>query len=174
MNGLDNNEILQWILRHLPADTKFDFNRLRITDAPGYRTLRCDFPSDSGRKAYLARGIRHVVKAEPRLLLCVRNWDVFPSSGHLPLFVRLRESLGERRPVEEAPGHLFDAAEADDIISVLVLALEFFWDCFAMGESGTVAVKISHDEYVDVLSSVPSTVAGFEELFRRIESPPAQ
>src|ERR1041384_3461789 len=38
-------------------------------------------------------------------LLQVTTWGVWPSSENLHLFYRLRESYGERRLLNEAPGH---------------------------------------------------------------------
>ena len=40
-------------------------------------------------------------------LLWVTAWGVWESSENLHLFYRVRESYGERRLLEDAPGHLF-------------------------------------------------------------------
>jgi hypothetical protein len=65
----------------------------------------------------------------------------------MPLFERLRQAFGESRPVDEAPGLLVSPSEADDGISVLLLALLFVWDCHVVSGTGTDAVFVSHDEY---------------------------
>ncbi len=65
----------------------------------------------------------------------------------MPLFTRFRQALGERRPLIEAPGHLVTPAEADDGLSILIVSLQFVWDCHILTASGRDAIFVSHDEF---------------------------
>jgi hypothetical protein len=64
----------------------------------------------------------------------------------MPLFARLRQALGESRPLIEAPGHLLTPDEADDAVSILVVSLQFVWNCHILTSSGRDAVFVSHDD----------------------------
>jgi hypothetical protein len=122
-------------------------------------------PTDSGRKVALARSVLQAF-GSGETLIWVENWEVYPSSGHLPLAQRFREALGEKRLLNEAPGHLAGVEEKDDAISVVIMALEFFWDCLALHSSGEDMLFISHDEYWWFASKDKARVNGFEATFR--------
>ena len=105
------------------------------------------YPADSGAKVSLARYLFSLVAKEEETLLLVDDWAVWPSSQHMPLFTRFRESLGESRPLIEAPGHLVTPSETDDAVSIISTALRFIWDCYGISSSGRDAFYFSHDEY---------------------------
>jgi hypothetical protein len=65
----------------------------------------------------------------------------------MPLFRRLRQALGEHRPLIETSGHVALPHEADDAVSILVMSLQFIWDCYMLSASGRDAIFISHDEH---------------------------
>ena len=112
-----------------------------------FHIVELPYPADSGKKVYLARRLLSLVAPEGEALVLVDDWAVFPSCQHLPLFSRFREALGEHRPLIEAPGHLVDAADTDDAVSIVATSLLFFWDCYGISASGRNAFYISHDEY---------------------------
>src|SRR5205807_2801139 len=62
-------------------------------------------PVDSGAKVALARCVSEAMGGGDALLW-IRNWEIWPSSAHLPLFARLRQALGATRSPAEAPGQL--------------------------------------------------------------------
>lgn len=103
------------------------------------------YPEDSGRKVLLAREVIGQFAAG-EMLLWLGDWAAWPNSQHMPLFTRLREAFGEHRPLIEAPGHLFQASEIDDAVSVLAVAMLFLWDCHVFPKNGPVFVT-SHDEW---------------------------
>lgn len=108
--------------------------------------IAVQYPDDSGQKVLLAREVIGQLANAGEMLLWLDNWAVWPNSQHMPLFTRFREALGESRPVIEAPGHLIQAAALDDAVSVLAVAMLFFWDCHVFPASGPVFVT-SHDEW---------------------------
>jgi len=163
MTSLDRKSLVSWMGQSLAIEVQFNSQTcIPQLQAVGYTVTRYKFPADSGRKVYLARMIASLFKVEQNILVYLQNVGVFPSSSHRPLLYRLREAWGERRNVEEFPGHLFAAAEIDDVASLLILAYEFFWDCFIIGEGGSLAVYISHDEYYDLIYLDEAGIADFK------------
>jgi hypothetical protein len=57
--------------------------------------------------------------------------------------------LGETRHLSETPGHLAALTESDDLISTLVISIEFFWDCAVLPAGGRDFFFVSHDEYLE-------------------------
>lgn len=104
-------------------------------------------PSESGRKVWFAKFLYSLVDPFPELLLWLGDWAVWPSSQHMPLFTRIREALGEQRPLIEAPGNLAMPADAEDAISIMAVSLLFVWNCHVLTASGRDAIFISHDEF---------------------------
>ncbi|EDY22307.1 hypothetical protein CfE428DRAFT_0432 [Chthoniobacter flavus Ellin428] len=102
---------------------------------------------DSGKKVNLAKRLVSFVASESETLILVDDWAVWPSSQHLPLFTRFRESLGERRPLTEAPAHIITGTDRDDAISIVATSLLFIWDCYGISATGRDAFYISHDEF---------------------------
>jgi hypothetical protein len=78
---------------------------------------------------------------------------VWPSSAHLPLVVRLRQSLGCNGTLDEASGHLFEPSEAEDAMSFLILSLAFAWDCLLVDGNRKLLTFVSHDEYLVLMSA---------------------
>ena len=121
------------------------------------------YPDDSGAKVSLARFLLSLVEPDPETLLLIDDWDVWPSSQHMPLFTRFREALGEHRPLIEAPGHLVTAADMDDAVSIVATSLLFIWDCYGISSSGHDIFYFSHDEFCYFASSDPSVAARVTE-----------
>jgi hypothetical protein len=56
-------------------------------------------------------------------------------------------SIGEHRPLIEAPGQVLAPNEVEDCISIIAVALFFIWDCHILTASGRDAIFVSHDEF---------------------------
>ncbi|HEX8847996.1 MAG TPA: hypothetical protein VF761_00515 [Gemmatimonadaceae bacterium] len=92
-------------------------------------------------------------------LLWLTLWGVWPSSENWPVYYGLRGNLGERRSIDEAPGHLATAAsDRERLAKFLELALNHAWEGHVFAARGTetyTRVFISHDEWVSVASRHP-------------------
>lgn len=106
--------------------------------------------------------IYHRLKDDSCALVWLKNWGVWQSSGHVHLLLRLRQALGENRSLDETPGHLFSANESDDAVSVLILSLEFYWDCLLVGSALNFACGVSHDEYYSIMGKDDSIMLEIE------------
>jgi len=132
----------------------------------GFHLVAFRHPLDSGRKVWLSRYLYSLLDPAPELLVWVTEWSVWPSSEHLPLFERFRQSIGERQPLIETPGHLVEPLEHNDGISVLALAFLFVWDCYVIAASGRDALFTSHDEVGWFGSRDEQVARRVRELFR--------
>lgn len=97
--------------------------------SPPFHFVEFTLPKDSGRKVAFGRFLYSLVDPAPELLFWLGDWAVWPSSQHMPLFRRFRQALGEGRPLIDAPGHLLTPDEADDAVSILIVSLQFVWNC---------------------------------------------
>jgi hypothetical protein len=88
---------------------------------------------------------------EPRdaCLLWVTESGVWPTSENQHLYYRLRQSYGDRRRLEEAPGHLFLSYEAPDLVSFLQVGILCGWDMHLLPAVGYARAFVSHDEFVE-------------------------
>ena len=101
-------------------------------------------------------------------LFWITAWGVWPSSENMAVFDGYRKSLGEHRALWEAPAHIFDESELQQIECLLDLALYFYWDAFLFNK-GTLAFTTSHDECVSVHSSDEETLRAFQDSFSRLD-----
>ena len=121
------------------------------------------YRSDSGAKISMARFLFSLVAPEPETLLLLDDWTVWPSSQHMPLFIRFRQALGESRPLIATPGHLISASDNDDAVSIIATSLLFIWDCYGISSSGRDAFYISNDEVCHFASRDRSIAARVSE-----------
>jgi hypothetical protein len=105
-------------------------------------------PAGVHRRTAVAHALVEALDPTAPGLLWITAWGIFPGAENLALFDGYRRSLGENRPLHEAPGHVFDGASIEEIECILDLSLYFFWDATLLAE-GT-AARISHDEWIEL------------------------
>jgi hypothetical protein len=94
------------------------------------------------------RALEQVLQPRDRCLLWVTDWGVWRSSENLHLYYRLRQSYGDVRLLEEAPGHLFLSHESADLVSFFQVGLLCGWDMHLIPAEGYGRAFMSHDEFV--------------------------
>jgi hypothetical protein len=111
-------------------------------------------------------------KFEPfeQCLLWVTLWGIWTSSENWHLFYRLRETYGERRPIWDAPGHLFEKHESADLTTFIQLALIFGWDFYVLSAPSGQVAFVSHDEYLRFCTDDQETAQQIKHLLDK-ESP---
>jgi hypothetical protein len=85
-------------------------------------------------------------------LLWVTEYGIWPSSENNHLYYRLRQSYGDQRKLQEAPGHEFVAEELADLTSFLDLTIQFGWGAHLLSTPTAAYIFISHDEWILVQS----------------------
>ncbi|HEX8253015.1 MAG TPA: hypothetical protein VF846_07715 [Thermoanaerobaculia bacterium] len=171
MKIISNVECQSWIVGK--PHSSFTWESIEIRHK---HVMRYSMPADAGRKTALARTFSALSDGPGEGLLWITRWGIFPSSENMTLFEGYRRSLNEKRTLASAPGHLFGAADIEQLECLLGMALYFFWDVSLFAPNG-VWVRISHDEVFSVhstdraeLRTWQEALAPFElELFSAVE-----
>jgi len=85
-------------------------------------------------------------QGEREILVWFTEWGVWPSSERSHIFDRFRVSYGERRPLIDVPGHVFQTEEYEDLVSFVTLGVLFLWDLYVVASGGKPRLHYSHDE----------------------------
>src|SRR5262245_11431719 len=122
-------------------------SELRAHTLENYVRHEFTLPTDTGRRVALCRLLWNIDDGRQVTdrLLWITEWSVWPSSEHMPLFIRWRAGFGETPNLADAPGQLIEQGDDDDGMSALIMAGLFLWDCYLYLEQGVV-VALSHDE----------------------------
>ena len=111
-------------------------------------TPKFTIPVDAGHRVALARVLWEcIAQNSAETLLWTTYWHAWPSGQHLPIATALRKSFGELRTMGDAPGCVTRSGESDDALSLLITAILFLWDSWAINADGSKCLFLSHDEY---------------------------
>jgi hypothetical protein len=121
-------------------------NQLQLVEGP-YST-----PLNSSKQLVLSRVISHMVLSDTSACLYITGWSIAPTSEHLDLFYGYRRSVGEIRPLLEAPVHLFRTDEKDQLVSMLAMVFFFCWDACVFDLAGKTLFRVSHDGWMEFRS----------------------
>ena len=105
-------------------------------------------PLKSGVQIALSRLFAYLMFGDYPVCLYVTGWGV--GAEHLDLFYGYRRSLGEKRPLIEAPVHVFERTEEDAFISLLCMVFFFSWDASVFDLAGRSLLQISHDGWLEI------------------------
>lgn len=133
-----------------------------------------DIPPSFTRLNWFCRFLEQSLQPHQGCLLWVTDWAIFDENLHL--YYRLRQSYGDLRLLNEAPGHYFLPHEGADLASFLEVAILCGWDAHLLTHGGYSRAFVSHDEIVEYASddANPDLVATFAEaLSNTKETPPA-
>jgi hypothetical protein len=114
-------------------------------------------PANSGVQIALSKLFAYRLFRSAPVCLYVTDWGI--ATEHPDLFDGYRRSLGERRPLIEAPFHVFEKTDEDAFISLLCVVLFFRWDASVFDIAGRSLLQTSHDGWLEVRAS--------EEAFRK-------
>jgi hypothetical protein len=105
-------------------------------------------PVNSGVQIALSKLFAYLVFRDSPVCLYVTCWGI--ATEHLDLFDGYRRSLGEKRPLIQAPVHLFERTDENAFISILCIVFFFSWDASIFDLTGRLLVQTSHDGWLDV------------------------
>jgi len=121
-----------------------------ISDIP---VERVRFPPTFSRLFFFAQWISSSLTFRMPALLWITEWGIWgPGNSHL--YYRLRQSYGDQRLLDEAPGHLFLEHESEDLASFLQLSILNGWGGYLLTQADYVNLFFSHDEYIDFYAKV--------------------
>jgi len=157
MKALKKEEVRSWCQQRSVSITDDDY---LYFDARERRCIAIELPEKPYQLVALANALLPYGESVPfqGALLWIRQWGVWNELVERVGF-RVMEATrlihGEKKPLEEAPGFLFNAQELTDLQVCLVQPLLVGWDAFLVPESGDYIVATSHDETTCVLSRTP-------------------
>lgn len=117
---------------------------------PQEHRLRCSFPATYTQLLWFSRVIESAIQPRDTCLLWVTGWGIFPSNENFHLYYRLRQSYGDLRLLNEAPGHLCLDYERPEVVTLLHLCILFGWDVHLIPSAGYSRAFISHDEWLQI------------------------
>jgi hypothetical protein len=100
------------------------------------------------------------------VLLHITEWGIWSSSENWHLYYKLRHTYGDKRLLQEAPGHLFLEHEAEDLASFLQLSMLNGWGGYFLTEANYVNAFFSHDEYIDFFAEHDVNLTDVRKEFR--------
>ena len=116
---------------------------------------------DSARRQAL--GVNALFRAFPDdtkgWLLWALEWGAWPDEEYPELWYEIREHHGERRPIIDAPGHLFSQDERGLARAMTRLAMLFGWTVFLIPDPASFIVLLGSDEHLDLSASAAITIA---------------
>lgn len=122
-------------------------------------SIVCEVPTAYEKMAWFARLIATSFTNFDQCLLWVTHHGASPANENLHLFYRLRQSYGEIRLLEEAPGHLFHSYEIQDLATFVQLSILSGWEAHMLPSEEPVTSFLSHDEWVEFYAKEESQLA---------------
>lgn len=119
---------------------------LRLMAGAEPESVALTIPDRSGEQAFLINSLFNSNPGTKQWLLWLTAWGIFPSLEYPVIWKEIREKHGERRPLIEAPGHLFTEGEWELARGMAWLAMLFAWDAFLWSDSAGTVAFMSHDQ----------------------------
>lgn len=141
---IDLDEIRYWLYFKGLIDSKAN---LTLSD---YQVVNYVIPVDDRTKASLATTVASFFKNDSEVLFWINEFGMGPTSEDLTLFSGFRNSLGESRELNEAPGHLFSKDDLPTIVSLLSMVLFFAWGAILAPISAKYLIEISHNGIITI------------------------
>jgi hypothetical protein len=120
---------------------------------------------EAGRLYYLSRQIAAaMMEARRPCLLWIQETDIWEANLHL--YYRLRQSYGNCRLVEDAPGHEFLGYEMEDLATLLQVSLLNGWGGLILTHFDDINAFFSHDGFIDFYAGHESTIKDLLKAFK--------
>lgn len=156
-------------ISHKEADLWFrerDFPEWRVRDSKQWHRFMNIEEQPAGRSMHFARSATvWLAKPEPRkTMVFVYDPHVWPSSENPHLFGVWRKQLGATAELDDSPGHLFEAAETDELCTLLHLSIIFGWGVVGGAEDPQIGVHIDNDGHVSAYAESSKGLPSVEWL----------
>jgi hypothetical protein len=137
--------------------------RREVGNAAVRRGITFGIPADAGRRCALAKLLASEM-GESDVIVAYEEWNVWPSSEMMDLFLRVRRSEGITSTLEDADVELIAASETPYLECVCACGLYFFWDFALISPSLRTVVFASHDEALSVFCDGPNADSFMKNL----------
>jgi hypothetical protein len=133
-------------------------------------TLRVPYSNYPSRMFHIARWMANRLPWDCPSLLWVTASDIGPlSNWHL--YYRLRESYGDRREIDEAPGHYCLDHERAELATWIYIAMLSDWNAVLIPELDYARVKFGHYRLIDCYSDDEQQIKDLHEVL--VDAEPA-
>lgn len=154
MRILSVEDVHRWLRTASLLDSD---DRLDLGNEQG--PIRVWIPDATGRKTNLARLLARVFESKGEGLLWINEFGIWPSSEYRLIFYALRQLVGESRPLDVAPGHIFGTADMETLGAIAAVALYFSWGALLVRGDTELIARISHDDFVDFFGTEAAIAA---------------
>lgn len=158
MKTLTESEMVEWLSRSGISLDESGKTELR-------HTFSCRSPQDTGKKTALGKSLAALLRGGHEIAIWITEFGVWPSSESMSLFNGYRRSFGEHRSVANAPAHIFSVNDGEQLESIILLILYFFWDALLLDPSRHLSIAFSHDEMIDIRTKNIQTLEELKALF---------
>jgi hypothetical protein len=149
MRFLTDQESRDWLKSGEPA--RLDDRGSPCNKPAAFHTLQFVYRNEAApRLCWLSQRIVAALDYWDWCLLWVTLTGIWPSSENLHLYYRLRQSYGDQRHLEVAPGHLALRHEQEDMITLLQVCMMNGWDAHLFTSHDYARAYVSHDEYGEI------------------------
>jgi hypothetical protein len=141
-------------------DLKIEGQCLRLISgkAPASRDL--EIPDSARRQALGVNTLFRALSDDTNgWLLWALEWGAWPDEEYPELWYEIREHHGERRPISQAPGHLFAQDEQGLARGMTRLAMLFGWTAFLIPDPASFVVRLDDRELMELAASAETAIA---------------
>lgn len=137
--------------------------------------VRFELPKEPMQLHWLCRFVSECLEPRYTCLLWVKEFGKSPMTDNLHLYYRLRQSYGDLRLLEDAPGHLFLPYEEADFVTFLQVGIINAWEMhlfpeLAYGDPDTARAIIAHDnEWIALYHREMSTMDEWRSRLARTQ-----
>jgi hypothetical protein len=147
MHFLTPTECRDWCTS---ARTAVDTQGIPVRPHHSTHNARANIPRDFTHILRFCQGLERSLRPYRGCLLWVTASDIWESGVNWHLYYRMRQSYGDLRQLNEAPGHVFLAHEVADFVTFIEIAALSGFDAHLVTDSTACArAFISHDEFVE-------------------------
>ena len=166
MRCLTNSECAEWLRSH-EIDGVSKHGSQEVT---GDFEILFAAPREARIQACLVRELVAWVGEFKTALFWISDWP-FYKPDEMAIVEGLRRAHGECRRLIEAPGHLFEWEERDELIGWIALMMSFGWDghLFVSPFHGAV-FQTSHEDFVRVTTSCAEHFAAVKQLVHNFKA----
>lgn len=142
MQVLSDSECANWLSAH--GYTFQDVNRsegqeghIRLPASYHRSAFEMSVSTDARTQIFLSHRLAQWIQGSD-VLLWVTSWALY-TPEEMEMFLDFRQSFGEQRHLIDAPGHLFQSGDADDLrrtASILLFMMAFNWEGFVLSSDG--------------------------------------
>jgi hypothetical protein len=112
--------------------------------------LHASFPTEFSRLLTFSRLVDAALQPRKTCLLWVTDFGIYPSNENHQLYYRWRQSYGDPRLLQDAPGHVCLDYERGEVVTLVHLAVLFGWDLHLIPTVGYARAFVCHDEWAEI------------------------